>query len=118
KAVFIGFLLLVFWTMAFQANNRIKYFQTPTVPLEAARVVKHYIDFKDSIPNDTLYQIRSVEDFPIAYYRKIRTGLCFDNKCRLLDIILYWNITGRYLGFEMPKDEFLSKTDHEPFVPK
>ncbi len=29
---------------------------------------------------------------------------------------LYWNITGRYLGIELPVGEFLSKTDHVPFT--
>jgi len=52
----------------------------------------------------------------LHYFRKIHTGVCFDNKCRELDIIVYWNITGRYLGFEMPEGEFLSKTEHEPFI--
>lgn len=33
-------------------------------------------------------------------------------------ILLYWSTTGRYLGFELPEKEFLSKTDHEPFMPK
>ena len=33
----------------------------------------------------------------------------------MLDIVVYWNITGRYLGFELPKGEFLSKYNHEPF---
>ena len=32
------------------------------------------------------------------------------------DITVFWNITGRYLGFELVGDEFLSKHDHEPFV--
>jgi len=69
----------------------------------------------DGIP-DTLFQIRSASGLPIAYYKKIYTGVCFDNECRMLDIVLYWNITGRYLGFELPEGEFLSKFDHEPFT--
>lgn len=101
---------------AFQDIERIKYFQASTIPLVTESIRPHFVDFNDSIPNDTLYQLTSTEGFPLAYYRKIRTGLCFDNKCRLLDIMLYWNVTGRYLGFEMPEEEFLSKTDHEPFV--
>ena len=30
-------------------------------------------------------------------------------------MIIYWNITGRYLGFELPVGEFLSKSEHKPF---
>ena len=43
------------------------------------------------------------------------TEVCFDDKCRLLRITVYWNITDRYLGFELADGMFLSKRDHEPF---
>lgn len=32
-----------------------------------------------------------------------------------MNITLYWAVTGRYLGFELPEKEFLSKTEHDPF---
>src|SRR3546814_5039171 len=54
--------------------------------------------------------------FPVAYYRKINTDVCFDGKCRMLKVSLYWNVTGRFLGIELPPGEFLSKSDHEPFT--
>lgn len=112
--MFLVFILI----SAFQGTEEISYFQSPTILLKPDNIKAHYIDFKDTIPSDTLFQIRSKEGYPISYFRKIKTGLCFDKKCRLLDIVLYWNITGRYLGFELPEDEFLSKSDHEPFVMK
>lgn len=64
---------------------------------------------------DTLFLIKNNSGIPLYYFQKIHTGVCFDNKCRLLDILIYWHITGRYRGFELPPGEFLSKTDHEPF---
>jgi hypothetical protein len=33
----------------------------------------------------------------------------------MLKIELFWNITGRYLGFKLPEGEFLSKTEHVKF---
>ncbi|GAB3267196.1 hypothetical protein GCM10027347_35750 [Larkinella harenae] len=80
-------------------------------------VQAYIVDFKDDIDNDTLFQARLREGYPVWYFRKIKTSVCFDNKCRLLDIVVYWNVTGRYLGYELPKGEFLSKTEHEPFKP-
>lgn len=116
KTLLLCFLITSILLLAFQDAVRIKYFQEPTIPLETETIKALYVDFNDSLASDTLYQLRSAAGFPLAYFRKIRIGLCFDKKCRLLDIMLYWNITGRYLGFELPEKEFLSKTDHEPFV--
>jgi hypothetical protein len=103
---------------AFQNGGKISYFQPITVAHKPDTIKPLYVDFKDSTFNDTLYQIRSKEGYPVSYFRKIQASVCFDNKCRLLDIVLYWNITGRYLGFELPEGEFLSKSDHEPFQPE
>lgn len=73
---------------------------------------------EDSIMTDTIFQVMSKEGYPLHYYKKIRTNVCFDNKCRLLKCTLYWNITGRYLGFGIEKGEFLSKARHKPFKRK
>ncbi|QEC53441.1 hypothetical protein EDD80_103195 [Anseongella ginsenosidimutans] len=92
-----------------------RFFLEPTLRLPADTVHQYLVLQEDSIPNDTLFQIRSREGFPLAYYRKVNTNVCFDGKCRMLDVWLYWNITGRYLGIELPPGEFLSKSDHERF---
>ena len=74
---------------------------------------KYYTSFGDSL------FLRETSDGKLkSFYQHFTTGVCFDNQCRPLDIILHWSISGRYLGFEMPKGEFLSKTDHVPFSRK
>lgn len=103
---------------AFHSRDRIRYFHSQTIQLKPDTVQAFVSQFKDDAGNDTLFQIRSKEGYPVSYFRKIKTSVCFDNKCRLLDIVLYWNVTGRYLGFELPDGEFLSKTEHEPFKPE
>ncbi|MGV3503752.1 MAG: hypothetical protein ACO1O1_08590 [Adhaeribacter sp.] len=102
---------------AFRNEGKISYFRPRTLALKPETTRPFYVAFKDSTFNDTLYQTLSKEGYPLSYYRNIQASVCFDDKCRLLDIILYWNITGRYLGFELPEKEFLSKSDHEPFRP-
>lgn len=92
-----------------------RFFLEPTLELPVESVHHYRVVQEDSIPNDTLFQLRSAEGFPLAYYRKIHTNVCFDGTCRMLKVNLYWNITGRYLGIELPPEEFLSKTDHEKF---
>ena len=74
---------------------------------------EQYISFGDS-----LFLSQTSDGTPKSFYQHYSTGVCFDNQCRPLDIILHWSISGRYLGFEMPKGEFLSKTDHDPFTRK
>ena len=110
--LFFGILIL----SGYYQPGRIQYSHPPTLQLPVDTVVFHIVDFNDDIANDTLIQYLSQEGYPISYTRHMRTGVCFDNKCRPLDVTLRWNVTGRYLGFELPEKEFLSKYDHEPFT--
>src|SRR3546814_13230678 len=84
-----------------------RFFLRPTLDLPVSEVRTSLVTVEDSIPNDTLFQLLSSEGFPVAYYRKINTDVCFDGKCRMLKVSLYWKITGRYLGLELPPGEFL-----------
>ncbi len=83
----------------------------------AVRSVPHVIDIQDTIPNDTIFEFVNQNDQPVYYSRKIYTGVCIDGECRLVNMNLFWTITGRYLGFELPSGEFLSRTKHKPFLP-
>ena len=100
---------------AFVKEKKLKYNQQPTISCDS-NTQKIVTAFKDTLSNDSLYLASTIEGIPIHYFKKIITEVCFDNECRLLDITVFWNITGRYLGFELIGDEFLSKYDHEPFV--
>jgi len=111
--IILPILLAIFFFTSFQDSGKISYFQPQTL-MDQADTVVGFPSMTDGIP-DTLFQIRSANGYPIAYYKKIFTGVCFDSECRMLDIVLYWNITGRYLGFELPEGEFLSKSDHQAF---
>ncbi|RAI75438.1 hypothetical protein HMF3257_16965 [Spirosoma telluris] len=112
-----AFILVPLLVSAYDSIGQIRYFRTPTIALKPDTTLAFIAASQDSIANDTLFQIRSKEGYPMAYFRKIRTSVCFDNKCRLLKVNLYWTSTGRYLGFDLPKGEFLSKAEHKPFTP-
>lgn len=95
----------------------IRYFTEPTLPQDVYLIHPIPIDTGETAaPKDTLFQLMSLEGKPVSYYRSVVTEVCFDNSCRLLRVNLYWNVTGRYLGFELPPHEFLSKAEHEPFT--
>ena len=112
----VGLLGLIMFCSFLQEKERIKYTQLRTIPVDHRARQIHSFAVKDTSGTDSLFLVKTVQNIPFFYFRKIHTGVCFDNKCRELDIIVYWNITGRYLGFEMPEGEFLSKTEHEPFI--
>ena len=107
----ILFLILSF----LQQTEEIRYSRFPTIPFDWDNLQADTISFQDTVVDKVLYQIKISEDTPLFYVQNIATEVCFDNKCRLLKINVYWNITGRYLGFELPTGEFLSKHDHDPF---
>ncbi|RTE55243.1 hypothetical protein EHW67_01370 [Arenibacter aquaticus] len=108
---------LAFVVLSFVNMEKIKYFQPRTILMEPYSTLEYSVAVEDSISDTAiLYKVSSKEGFPIYFYRELFTPVCFDNKCRPLTIRLYWNVTGRYLGFELPEGEFLSKTDHDPFT--
>lgn len=113
--------LLAVWVLmlgALPCTSQIRYFQPVTIQGVPGTVKAIPSTVKDTIASDTVFQVWSKEGYPVHYYKKIRTSVCFDNKCRLLKCTLYWNITGRYLGFELEKGEYLSKAKHKPFKRK
>lgn len=96
-------------------NEKIVRFVDYSVQENVHEVIPLIIEFNDTLLNDTLFEYLNKNMEPIMYSRKFLTGVCIDGKCRLLNIELFWNITGRYLGFELPGGEFLSKTEHVKF---
>lgn len=118
--MFICFLLvgeqLSVYAQAPQIDT-IKYFTTSMVEQNISKIVQIPVDTGTDIRGiDTLYQLTDQQNKPVSYYRKILKEICFDGSCRILNVHLYWNPTGRYLGFELPPKEFLSKAEHTPFV--
>lgn len=120
SALKVTAILLLFWGVGGfvpEVAEPIRYFRPHTLTLPIAKTTPYLVDFEEETGTDTLFQALSQEGYPVSYFRHIQSNVCFDGKCRMLVATLYWNPTGRYLGFELPKGEFLSKTDHDPFTP-
>lgn len=107
----VGLLIVIALSSFLSDKEKLKYTQRPTIAADYKKKQTLTISYGDS-----LYLVKTKENIPLHYFKNELTEVCFDNECRLLDIVVYWNITGRYLGFELPKGEFLSKYEHEPFV--
>lgn len=84
-------------------------------PDQAIKKRKVLIHFLDSIPDDTLTIYFSNRDLPSAFSRDFHTAVCLDTLCRIVDITLYWEPTGKYLGYSLPYGKELTRKEHAPF---
>ncbi|MBD3629983.1 hypothetical protein [Cyclobacterium sp.] len=113
KGFSIGLSLVLFFL---EKKEDIRYFQPATISIsDSSSLIT--ISINDSLYRQEMRQEDGTVSIPLNYFMDLHTGVCFDNKCRPLKIRVYWNITGRYLGFELQDGEFLSKYDHDPFSP-
>jgi hypothetical protein len=113
KGFLIGLSLIQFF---YEKGEDIRYFQPATLPIaDSSRLIT--VSINDSLYRQEMQLEGTTSGIPLNYYMELHTGVCYDNKCRPLKIRVYWNITGRYLGFELVDGEYLSKHDHEPFLP-
>ena len=110
------FILLGCFLTSLFASKPVKYSVTPNVPFDWDDLQRDTSYFQDTSTGMLVYQIQDTAGIPLYYAQDISTEVCFDNKCRQLLTTIYWNITGRYLGFGLPEGEYLSRQDHEAFV--
>lgn len=53
---------------------------------------------------------------PLFYYQKVFTVVCLSEVCKPADLVLFWDASGSFLGFEIPETSPLTKTDHAEFT--
>jgi len=110
---------LLFWSimnLSLSNPDKLSYSKESTIIGDYNQQQTTVIVYQDSLSEDSLFLVQGTEEhIPLHYFKDITTNVCFDNECRLLQVSVYWNITGRYLGFDLPPGEFLSKRDHKPF---
>lgn len=53
---------------------------------------------------------------PYAYSSHILTPVCDDSLCALMNIKVYWNLLGNYIGYDTIAGDPLTKNDHLPFL--
>lgn len=112
KGFLIGLSLILFF---YEKEEDIRYFQPATISIaDSSRLIT--VSLNDSLYRQEMPEKEGAAGMPMNYFIDLHSGVCYDNKCRPLKIRVYWNITGRYLGFELLDGEYLSKYDHEPFL--
>lgn len=115
KCIPTFFAVLLMGSVQLDKKGRI-FIDSPFRPDTAAKTTKVLINFNDSIPDDTLTIYFSATSQPEAFSRNIYTAVCIDSLCRPVDITLYWEMTGKYIGYSFPPGEELTKREHVPFT--
>ena len=59
---------------------------------------------------------KDARGFPVEYRMFLRTGVCLDGTCKLLEATLFWDALGRFVRFEYPEGMPFTKTEHDPFT--
>ena len=54
--------------------------------------------------------------FPLEYQMFLRTDVCLDRECQMLEAWLIWDAMGSYLRTEYEAERPLTKGDHKPFT--
>lgn len=114
KGILTCFALLLMGSIRPDEKGRI-FIDSPFRPDFAIKTSKVLINFNDSIPDDTLTIYFSATSQPEVFSRNIYTAVCIDSLCRPVDITLYWEVTGKYLGYSFSPGEELTKREHVPF---
>lgn len=71
-----------------------------------------YIRDSMQIQVDLAYNASGRPDF---YMSHVKTPVCKDTLCYLVEINLYWDLLGNFKNYELPPDKPLTKFDHEEF---
>ncbi len=89
------------------------FLQDSGQPMQKERVFEIY--FKDSV----LIQVDLIfgeKEQPCQYYSHVRTPVCKDGLCYLVEIDLYWDLLGNFVKYEVPPGRPLTKFDHVEFT--
>jgi hypothetical protein len=114
RSIIISLVLLLLAYIKPVAKDRM-FINSPFRPDKSSKISKVRINFSDSIPDDTLTIYYSAAAYPEAVSRNIHTAVCIDSLCRLVDIRLFWEITGKFIGYSLPSGGELTKREHTPF---
>lgn len=79
------------------------------------KIVKHTIVLDDS-QDYCLYEKRNEKGETQWYEKRIYTDVCMTDKCKFIDIKIFWDAIGNYMGFELFPGDSLTKSLHKKFT--
>jgi hypothetical protein len=72
-------------------------------------------DKLDSLSGQEIYELRDSLGVTLWFGRHIFKDVCITGQCKMIRLWLFWDGAGNYLGFQIPEDEPLTKSDHTEF---
>ena len=70
---------------------------------------------KDTLVEHQLELLQDEGGEPLLFFSRINTPVCIDNICKPMDIKIYWNLVGEYVGYDTLGRFPLTKFDHDLF---
>jgi len=80
------------------------------------KLVTHFlIDKTDSLSGPEVYELQDESGLPIWFGRHILKDVCISRQCKMINLWLFWDGAGNYLGLQISENEPLTKSDHTKF---
>jgi hypothetical protein len=82
------------------------------------KLVTHQaVDKIDSLSSQEIYELQNDKGLTIWFCRDIHKQVCMTGQCKMIRLWLFWDGAGNYLGIQLPKNEPLTKLEHNKFEP-
>ncbi|WP_297095024.1 hypothetical protein [uncultured Draconibacterium sp.] len=85
---------------------------------EGERVLHTFNDTADASSDQQIIELQDANGMPLWFGRHFYKDVCISGKCKMIRLWLFWDGAGNYLGFQVPEDEPLTKSDHTIFEHK
>lgn len=108
----ITFLLLFISELSINNAQRLN---TDFLNMKGIKVSHTLHNDEDSLSVKQIIELREENGVPVWFGRDIKKVVCLSGICRIVHLWLFWNGIGDYLGFQLNKNEPLTKTDHIEF---
>lgn len=75
-----------------------------------------FVNVADTIPM-AVFSMKDCLGLPDRYKANIVTPVCESDKCYIIEIDFYWDLIGRFVGYDTIPGKGLTKLDHVPLTP-
>jgi len=85
---------------------------------EGERISHTFNDIVDELSDQQIIELQDEAGMPVYFGRYFFKDVCISGKCKMIRVWLFWDGAGNYLGYQVPDDEPLTKSDHTVFEPE
>lgn len=82
------------------------------------KLIKHPFSYSvDSLSSKEIWELQDENGLSIWFGRFIYKDICLSGICRMVKLWIFWDGVGNYMGYQLNKNEPLTKRDHVAFDP-